>query len=118
MPPEAVASQIVGGPRRSTGVNAPDGIGTITGFFQVPVFSGSVTSVAYEVYWPVSVLRDVRDYIEWDRAEMLDYGRSRGFYIPTRRSPEEWAWQPFLTCLQGRPMEWVDKPFSAVWWSP
>lgn len=24
--------------------------------------------------------------MEWDRAEMLDYGRSRGFYIPTRRS--------------------------------
>lgn len=38
------------------------------------------------VYWPVPVLRDVRDYMEWDRAEMLDYGRSRGFYIPTRRS--------------------------------
>ncbi|GHH29693.1 hypothetical protein GCM10018780_88120 [Streptomyces lanatus] len=38
------------------------------------------------VYWPVSVLRDVRDYMEWDRAEMLDYGRSRGFYVPTRRS--------------------------------
>lgn len=38
------------------------------------------------VYWPVSVLRDVRDYMEWDRAEVLDYGRSRGFYVPTRRS--------------------------------
>ncbi|PWG15366.1 hypothetical protein DF268_00710 [Streptomyces sp. V2] len=38
------------------------------------------------VYWPVSVLRDVRDYMEWDRAEMLDYGRSRGFYVPPRRS--------------------------------
>lgn len=38
------------------------------------------------VYWPVPVLRDVRDYIEWDRAEMLDYGRSRGFSLPTRRS--------------------------------
>lgn len=38
------------------------------------------------VYWPVSVLRDVRDYMEWDRAEALDYGRSRGFYLPTRRS--------------------------------
>lgn len=38
------------------------------------------------VYWPVSVLRDVRDYMEWDRAEMLDYGRSRGFYVPSRRS--------------------------------
>ncbi|MEU0164017.1 hypothetical protein ABZ214_00835 [Streptomyces iakyrus] len=38
------------------------------------------------VYWPVSVLRDVRDYMEWDRAEMLDYGRARGFYAPTRRS--------------------------------
>ncbi|MFE5038622.1 hypothetical protein [Streptomyces sp. NPDC056683] len=38
------------------------------------------------VYWPVPVVRDVRDYMEWDRAEMLDYGRSRGFYIPTRRS--------------------------------
>ncbi|MGW0827696.1 hypothetical protein [Streptomyces sp. NPDC002845] len=38
------------------------------------------------MYWPVPVLRDVRDYMEWDRAEMLDYGRSRGFYIPTRRS--------------------------------
>jgi len=38
------------------------------------------------VYWPVSVLRDVRDYMEWDRAEMLDYGRSRGFYTPSRRS--------------------------------
>ncbi len=38
------------------------------------------------VYWPVSVLRDVRDYMEWDRREMLDYGRTRGFYTPTRRS--------------------------------
>jgi integrase len=38
------------------------------------------------VYWPVSVLRDVRDYMEWDRAEMLDYGRAHGFYTPTRRS--------------------------------
>ncbi|MFE5894957.1 hypothetical protein ACFQ6E_39415 [Streptomyces sp. NPDC056462] len=33
----------------------------------------------------MSVLRDVRDYMEWDRAGMLDCGRSRGFYIPTRR---------------------------------
>jgi hypothetical protein len=38
------------------------------------------------VYWPVPALRDVRDYMEWDRRESLDYGRSRGFYIPTRRS--------------------------------
>ncbi|MFF4402629.1 tyrosine-type recombinase/integrase [Streptomyces sp. NPDC001480] len=38
------------------------------------------------VYWPVSALRDVRDYMEWDRREMLDYGHSRGFYTPTRRS--------------------------------
>lgn len=38
------------------------------------------------VYGPVSVLRDVRDYMEWDRAEMLDYGRSRGLYTPSRRS--------------------------------
>ena len=38
------------------------------------------------VYRPVSVLRDVRDYMEWDRAEILDYGRSRGFCLPTCRS--------------------------------
>ncbi|MFE2031926.1 hypothetical protein ACFXBB_01450 [Streptomyces scopuliridis] len=38
------------------------------------------------VYTPVSTLRDVWDYMEWDRREMLDYGRSRGFYTPTRRS--------------------------------
>ncbi|MEU1536125.1 integrase [Streptomyces fagopyri] len=38
------------------------------------------------VYWPVSALRDVRDYMAWDRREMLDYGRSRGFYAPNRRS--------------------------------
>jgi hypothetical protein len=38
------------------------------------------------VYWPVPASRDVRDYMEWDRRESLDYGRSRGFYIPTRRS--------------------------------
>lgn len=38
------------------------------------------------VYRPVSVLRDVRDYMEWDRTEMLDYGRSRGFCLPTCRS--------------------------------
>ncbi len=24
--------------------------------------------------------------MEWDRTEMLDYGRSRGYYVPTRRS--------------------------------
>ncbi|WP_420036110.1 site-specific integrase [Streptomyces sp. cg28] len=38
------------------------------------------------VYWPVSVLRDLRDYQEWDRCEALDHGRARGFYRPSRRS--------------------------------
>lgn len=28
----------------------------------------------------------VRDYMEWNRHEMLDYGRSRGCRNPTRRS--------------------------------
>ncbi|MEU3466068.1 site-specific integrase [Streptomyces sp. NPDC006733] len=38
------------------------------------------------VYMPVSTLRNVWEYMAWDRREMLDYGRSRGFYIPGRRS--------------------------------
>ncbi|MCX4547189.1 site-specific integrase [Streptomyces sp. NBC_01565] len=38
------------------------------------------------VYWPVSLLRDLRDSMEFDRQEALEYGRSRGSYIPTRRS--------------------------------
>ncbi|MFJ4560051.1 hypothetical protein ACIP4Q_28820 [Streptomyces massasporeus] len=35
------------------------------------------------VYRPESVLRDLRDYLECDRTEMLDYGRSRGLSLPT-----------------------------------
>ncbi|NEA76963.1 MULTISPECIES: site-specific integrase [unclassified Streptomyces] len=38
------------------------------------------------VYAPVSVLRDVWDYMEWDRKEMLDRGRAQGLYVPSRRS--------------------------------
>ncbi|MFE2140616.1 hypothetical protein ACFXA3_02460 [Streptomyces sp. NPDC059456] len=38
------------------------------------------------VYLPVSVLRDLHEYPEWDRREAIEYGRARGFYIPTRRS--------------------------------
>ncbi|MEV0888562.1 site-specific integrase [Streptomyces microflavus] len=38
------------------------------------------------VYLPVSVLRDLHEYLEWDRREAIEYGRARGFYVPTRRS--------------------------------
>ncbi|MFB6781012.1 hypothetical protein ACFCX0_27180 [Streptomyces sp. NPDC056352] len=38
------------------------------------------------VYVPVSTLRDVWEYMAWDRREMLDYGRARGFYTPGPRS--------------------------------
>jgi len=38
------------------------------------------------VYIPVAVLRDVWDYLRWDRPEAVEYGRSRGFYEPDRRS--------------------------------
>ena len=38
------------------------------------------------VYIPVAVLRDVWEYVRWDRSEALAYGRARGFYEPTRRS--------------------------------
>lgn len=38
------------------------------------------------VYIPVAVLKDVWEYVRWDRSEALAYGRARGFYEPNRRS--------------------------------
>lgn len=38
------------------------------------------------IYVPISVLRDVRDYLEWDRREIVEEARERGAYTPTSRS--------------------------------
>lgn len=65
----------------------PPGSGIVNARMMLPdeIFKGCSGRAVYMPV-PVPVLRDVWEYMEWDRRETLDYGRARGFYVPGPRS--------------------------------